>query len=160
MSCLSLLTSRVFLEKLGLTDYFSVCAWGTGSKVSHFETIKQAVGVEYGEMVFFDDEARSNSKCNAVKRNDGITNLLDLIVVFFFPKALDFFFFQEHPRHICTGGLLPIGTQHSRQLLLHESWPVDEFPELLSCPMQVEDGLTWDVLNSTLLAFDKAKSER
>lgn len=40
-------------------ELFSHKVWGTGSKIAHFKKISKLTGVEYQDMVFFDDEYRN-----------------------------------------------------------------------------------------------------
>lgn len=47
------------LEKLELTTYFSEIQIFPGSKIAHFEIIKEQTGCGYPEMLFFDDEQRN-----------------------------------------------------------------------------------------------------
>lgn len=52
------------LQMLSIDDessikFFDQMVWGTGSKKKHFAEIKALTGVDYADMVFFDDEARN-----------------------------------------------------------------------------------------------------
>ena len=47
------------LEKLDLVNYFSEIQIFPGSKIAHFEIIKEQTGCKYSEMLFFDDEQRN-----------------------------------------------------------------------------------------------------
>jgi magnesium-dependent phosphatase 1 len=40
-------------------NYLTHKTWGVGSKITHFQEIKQLTGVDFEDMVFFDDEMRN-----------------------------------------------------------------------------------------------------
>ncbi|ANB15194.1 acid phosphatase (predicted) [Sugiyamaella lignohabitans] len=46
--------------------------WGIGTKISHFNEIQKLTGVDYKDMVFFDDEARNRD----VEQRLGVTFVL------------------------------------------------------------------------------------
>lgn len=50
-------------------DLFDHKVWGIGSKVAHFQNIQRLTGIEYKDMVFFDDEMRNRD----VERHLGVT---------------------------------------------------------------------------------------
>lgn len=58
--------------------FFDHMVWGTGSKKKHFAEIKALTGIDYSEMVFFDDEARNRDVealgITFVLVDDGVTN--------------------------------------------------------------------------------------
>lgn len=41
------------------SKYLAHKTWGVGSKIAHFQEIKKLTGVDYKDMVFFDDEMRN-----------------------------------------------------------------------------------------------------
>ncbi len=47
------------LAKLEILDFFIEVLVYTGSKVAHFEIIKKRTGIDYSDMLFFDDEERN-----------------------------------------------------------------------------------------------------
>lgn len=49
--------------------YFDFTAWGTGSKIRHFQELHLHTDVDYEDMVFFDDESRNRD----VERQLGVT---------------------------------------------------------------------------------------
>ncbi|CAM9313727.1 unnamed protein product, partial [Ectocarpus fasciculatus] len=51
--------ARGILGALGLLDLFCFLEIHTGSKAVHFQNIHDATGVEYRDMLFFDDEMRN-----------------------------------------------------------------------------------------------------
>lgn len=67
MGCETALASRTsqplwageLLELLGKADHFSYEEIYPGSKVAHFESLKNRTGCEWSEMLFFDDEPRN-----------------------------------------------------------------------------------------------------
>lgn len=53
------LLKNLHIDGIPSENIFSQAMFGTESKVSHFERLKQLTGVEYHDMLFFDDEARN-----------------------------------------------------------------------------------------------------
>ncbi|CAB1115257.1 unnamed protein product [Ectocarpus sp. CCAP 1310/34] len=72
--------ARGILGALGLLDLFCCLEIHTGSKAKHFQNIHAATGVEYREMLFFDDEKhniktvrRLGVTCVKVSKESGLT---------------------------------------------------------------------------------------
>ncbi|KNC20647.1 hypothetical protein FF38_01470 [Lucilia cuprina] len=53
------LLTMLKVEDKSCTTYFSHTAWGTGSKVRHLQELHLHTGVDYSDMLFFDDEIRN-----------------------------------------------------------------------------------------------------
>lgn len=51
------------------TELFDHKVWGIGTKIKHFNEIHKLTGVDYKDMIFFDDESRNRD----VERQLGVT---------------------------------------------------------------------------------------
>ncbi|CAN0026331.1 unnamed protein product, partial [Ectocarpus sp. 12 AP-2014] len=72
--------ARGILGALGLLDLFCCLEIHAGSKAKHFQNIHAATGVEYRDMLFFDDEKhniktvrRLGVTCVKVSKESGLT---------------------------------------------------------------------------------------
>lgn len=64
--------TKLHINKEPSKKYLDHLLWGIGTKISHFKQIQKLTGVDFKDMVFFDDESRNKD----VEKALGVTFVL------------------------------------------------------------------------------------